>query len=246
MFIIQVGLNLSEQNKKMKYQAIRELIAENVRSVFEEQKMKFSLFNAYNFQIEKKIGTTIGTVYFDKIIVKGGIQYSGGGMGLLFPDVENIVFPLWIKHQMWRESFSMPPEKSPGTMGNYDMSEELINARIKFSTITIANIEDVKRYSKELINFLLDQVLPWFKHYSDLNNVNAMINSMDDIESANWFSSPHMLRKIVIKKLCNDASYETYLKFWKDRFEGIRDLENGRYIPYLNAVLDLEKQLASL
>jgi hypothetical protein len=66
---------------------------------------------------------------------------------------------------------------------------------------------------------------------------------MDDAESANWFSPPHMLRKLVIKKLCNDAGFEAAMQFWKERFEGAKELENGRYLPYLNAVLELEEIL---
>jgi len=217
-----------------------------MKPVFTEKRLRFSLFDAYNFQIEKEIGRTIGTVYFDKIIVNGGTEYRGGGMGLLFPDVENIVFPLSIKHELWKNDFSEPPQKSFGTMGNYDNTEKSQTLRAKLGGITIADEDNVKRYCEELTGYLLNYILPWFEEYSDLNNVNALINRLEDIESANWFSSPHMVRKIVIKKLCNDTSYESYLKFWKDRFESVRELENGRYIPYLNALLDLEKQLVGL
>ena len=181
------------------------------------------------------------TVLFDCLERPEGKELGGGALRITFLAVEKIVFPLVLKHKLW-DTATEPTEMSI-TFGSYDNSEEAIKQRTTLTSVHISNEEDVVKYVQVLKNYLEKVAFPWFQKYSKLEAVNEFINSMDDFESGQYFAPPHMLRKLVIKKLCNDASYGNYLSFWKERFESAKDLESGKYLPYLNAVLDLEEIL---
>ena len=44
-------------------------------------------------------------------------------------------------------------------------------------------------------------------------------------------------------KLCNDSEYHNYAEYVRQKFESIKNLDNGKYTPLLNAYYELAEKL---
>lgn len=227
----------------MKLAEIRKSIAGHMGAFLAESGFKVDKFHLSGIDLKYED---------DEIIAASGYQlYRGGGWysftptGIVigFKNIEKIMFELSVRHGLWREHYSEPPTKPGFTFGSYHDSQKGHAIVSECRDIRIASEEDVIKFSGLAKKYFAEFLFPWFKKYSLLKSVNEFVNSVDDFTSGNSFCGFHMMRKIIVKRFCNDPGYETYLEFWIDRFTNAQDLENGRYIPYLNACLDLKRIL---
>ena len=51
------------------------------------------------------------------------------------------------------------------------------------------------------------------------------------------------LKKMTTLKLCNDSEYHNYAEYVRQKFESIKNLDNGKYTPLLNAYYELAEKL---
>lgn len=51
------------------------------------------------------------------------------------------------------------------------------------------------------------------------------------------------MKKMIILKWCNDPEYHDYAEYVRQKLESIKDLDDGQYIPLLNAYYELAEKL---
>jgi hypothetical protein len=179
------------------------------------KKMNFSLveFDLGGFFIESNSDNRKYKLGIGKYNVVGGINLPLGIPTILFNEVESIVFPLVKKYKLWDNTIEpMTPPQSFADHSNSAIEKEYVK---RFKAIVIADHTDVDKFRDILLNYLKEYGLPWFKKYSELNNVNDLINNVSMQEILDMFAGPfptQFFRAIVITERCNNRQRTLEIK----------------------------------
>lgn len=168
----------------------------------------------------------------------------GGGLEIIFTDIEALINELINKHELWVGTKSGPVTDLDTTFRDKDSNEPYqINWRKRLTACEIATEEDVKEFCYLLQNYIREYVINWFKEYQNLDVLNNYMKTVPDFDSFFSFGNYHIFRKLIIKKSCNDNSYNDYFLHWKTRLEELNREKDNKYLKDYNALIELESIL---
>jgi hypothetical protein len=198
----------------MNWKEIKILIKEKLEDDLKEINFSLVEFDLGGFYIESIRTNRKYKLGIGKYNIEDGINLSLGGIpSILFNEVEAIVFPLVKKHKLWDNTIE--PMTPPQTFADHSSSSLRIEYYNKNIGFAIAHHTDVDKFKDTLFSYLNEYVLPWFKKYSELNNVNELMNNVSMQEILNMFTGPfptQFFRAIVITEHCNNRQRTLEIK----------------------------------
>lgn len=168
-------------------------------------------------------------------------QLSGFHTFIGYPVLENLVMPILVKHSLigsgvLKISFT------------YQRSKEAFKHRFVYEQRIIMTAEKLQPFIDTFKLFFLEDALPFFEQFSDLNKFYHFIKDENDpdVLSKILLSIMHEFKLATIYRLCNDSRYESYITNYYNSRKIVyefqpHDLDSQRYwkaIQELKEVLD--------
>lgn len=202
---------------------------------FEEHGFVVSEEDEFGYALSKKTGHVEYMSRCNKLNRSAGIYFESPSMYVRFGEIEDPLDELLRKYQV---------DQTPYTLRDYDNSEAARQYRLRISAITIATEADFAQYSEAVKQYCNDVVFPFFDRFQRIQSLNEFVKKMPEEDLTYHIGGEFQLKKMMILKLCNDPEYDGYAEYVRQLFELIKDLENGKYIPLLNAYYELARKLA--
>lgn len=233
----------------MKWTEIKKSLTQKFKGYLPQLGLELYKFDNYSFYILKKFEGATGFTALGKYMRYNAINFQGGGPSMQLDEIENIIFPLILKHKLW--DTVEKPTKPSSTFGAYYESEIERELRIFPSSIIITNEEDLDDFFISLKPFFENYALPWFEKYRKIEALNDLINTLTMQELLNCFYGPFpgsFYRSMLVAHLCNNEKKvaeikEECLKRFElcktDNFYSAETISN-----YYNSLEDLSNQVA--
>ena len=131
-------------------------------------------------------------------------------VGIFFKKVEEVLKPAY------------ELSKVKGLYNHTTIHKSLINIEgidYKIFDNEINSNKMFERVATEIEKLILKGALPFFEKYQSLKAVFEETEKMDIEKMSNFIGQPLPFRRMIIKKLCNDPSYENYYKLILDFYK---------------------------
>jgi hypothetical protein len=232
----------------MKWSDIKKSLTQKFKEYLPQLGLELYKFDSYSFYLRKKYEGATGFTVFGKYMLYNAINFQGGALSIEMNNVEDIIFPLIIKHNLLNiDSIQNMPKI---TFGSYYESEENKQLYLNASSIVIANENDLDNFFVTLKPFLENYTLPWFEKYSNIKELSDFINTLSMQELLNCFAGPFpasFYRPMLVAHLCSNVEKvveikEECLKRFElcktDSFYSAEIISN-----YYNSLEDLSNQI---
>lgn len=197
----------------MKYSEVKKQIVQGIVPYLKEFDFKIDKFDSSGFIIVNESDLNLLKVGFGKYDRPEGYEFAGGYEQIRFNKVEQIIFPLILKHRLW--DTATEPTEMTTTFGNQSNDEKVQKFSAALSEIQVQDENTVSQYIERLKTYLENVSFPWFQKYSQLEAVNELINSLEMQDILNCFSAPfptQFYRAMVITSSCNNKEKTLEIK----------------------------------
>jgi hypothetical protein len=191
----------------MNFKEIRKEVSTILNSFFDSY--GFKIDNTYNdgLRIVKNTEDVMCIMSTDKLKRSDGIELPFGTENIQFKKIEEIIFPLILKHKLW--DTATEPTSYSNSHSSWRSTKVVTGEAKLIQSIHINAVADVVDYCKALEQLFLKYSLPWFERYSKLEEVNDLINELGMQDMLNCFSLPFptpFYRAMVITEMCNNRA----------------------------------------
>lgn len=201
---------------------------------FKQHGFVLSNVDEFGYEISKKIDHIKYTCTCNKLKRSPGIYFEALSMGIYFEEIEDPLKELLLKYELDQTSY---------TLRDYNNKEAAIMRGRQISAITIATESDFAHYSDAVKQYCNAVVFPFFDTYHRIEPLNKFIKKTPEDDLTYHIGGEFQLKKMVTLKLCNDPQYLDYVEYVRQKFESIKNPDNGKYIPLLNAYHELAEKL---
>lgn len=193
-----------------------------------------SSVDEFGFEISKKVGNIQYLSRCNKLNRSTGIYFQSPDMWVRFDEVENLIDQLRLKYVIDDGNY---------TLRNYDNDKTAVAYRQWIAHITITNESDFAGFCKEVSQFYSKVVFSFFDTYNSIASLHTFIKKTSEEDVPYHVLGEFQLKKMITLRLCNDLGYPDYAEYVRLKFESIKNLENGKYVPLLNAYYELAGML---
>lgn len=185
----------------------------------------FESFSVEGFRFRKEVMGYSWSIENSDRIEKIIIGYGG------YPDSFRIYTPVvetsfheveFLLERVYKQS------KVQGLYNHTTIHQSLINivgVNYQLFETEINNDDTFNLVASEIKKMIQNGAIPFFKKYQTLNAVFEYTEKMPIEQMSNFIGQPLPFRRLIIKKLCNDSTYEEYYKLIIDfyRAEGAKE-----------------------
>jgi hypothetical protein len=201
---------------------------------FKQHGFTLSAVNEFGYEVSKHFNHVQYTCTCNKLKRLNGVYFESPSMGIRFEEIENPLKELLLKYKL---------DQPPYTLRDYNNEETARKNRQRISAITIAVESDFAHYSDAVKQYFNAVVFPFFDKYNSIESLNTFIKTIPEDDLTYHIGGEFQLKKMTTLKLCNDPEYLNYAEYVRQIAESIKDLDNGKYIPFLNAYYELAERL---
>jgi hypothetical protein len=218
----------------LKPEEINQYLEKYLAPFFNQHGFALSDVNEFGYEIRKSVDHIQYTCTSTKLKRSNGIYFEALYMEIRFEKIENPLKELSLKYNLDQSSY---------TLRDYDIRESAIKNRRRISAITIATESEFAHYSDAVKEDCNAVVFPFFDNYNSIDSLNKLIKKIPEEDLTYHIGGEFQLKKMITLKLCNDPEYRRYAEYVRQKFESIKNLDNGKYIPILNAYYELAEKL---
>ena len=217
----------------MKTKEIKQYLEKYLLPFFEQHGFVLSELNDLGYEVIKKDNDVLFSCPCSKLRSRKGIVFEAFANYISYEKIENTLKDILLKYEL---------EDSSYTLRNYD-NEGTKAHRRQVKAVEIATEADFTQYADAVKRYCNDIVFPFFDKYSSLKALNELIKEIPEEDLTDHIGGKFMFKKMIVLKWCGDPEYDNYAEYVRQRYESIKDLEDGKYIPLLKAYYELAERL---
>jgi hypothetical protein len=201
---------------------------------FKQHGFTLSRVDEFGYEISKHFNHVQYICVSNKLKRSNGIYFESLSMQIRFDEIENPLKELLLKYNLDQPSY---------TLRDYNNEETAIKNRQRISAITIFSESDFAQYSDAIKQYCHAVVFPFFDKCNSIESLNKFIKKIPEEDLTYHIGGEFQFKKMITLKLCNDPEYHNYAEYVRQIAELIKNLDNGKYIPFLNAYYELAEKL---
>jgi hypothetical protein len=217
----------------MKTKVIDQYFKKYLEPFFAQHGFVLSALNDSGYEVIKKDNDVLFRCPCSKLRSRKGIVFEAFAIYICFEKIENTLKDILHKYEL---------EDSPYTLRSYD-NEGTKEHRRQVRAVEIATEADFAQYADAVKQYCNDIVFPFFDRYKSVEALNGYIKEIPEDDLTYHIGGEFQLKKMIVLKWCNDPEYDNYAEYVRQKFESIKDLDDGKYIPLLKAYYELAERL---
>ena len=218
----------------MQTKEINQYLQKYLSPFFKQHDFVLSGLGNLGYEVVKEINRIKYRGVSNKFRKRQGIAFDAFSLTIKFEEVEEVLQEMALKYELEQTSF---------TLRDYNDTDDVIMYRTKVIDVQIDNEADFALHADAVMQYCNQVAFPFFNKYPDIESLNKWIKEIPEADLTYHISGEFQLKKMIVLKLCNDPEYENYAAYVKQKLESIKDLEDGKYMPVLNAYYELAERL---
>ncbi|MCS3798893.1 hypothetical protein [Niastella sp. OAS944] len=163
-----------------------------------------------------------------------GIAFEAFSMTIWFDVIENYLKDILDKYGLTKSTY---------TLRFYHNSDFEQKYSQQVLSVEIDSEADVALHAEAVMQYCTHIAFPFFDKYGSLEALNDFIKQLPEKELTYHIGGECQMKKMIVLKWCSDPEYDNYAEYVRQKFESIKHLEDGKYIPLLNAYYELAEKL---
>ena len=218
----------------MKTKEIDQYFEKYLSPFFEQHGFVLSGLGSLGYEVVKEINRIKYRGVSNKFRKRQGMAFDAFSLTIRFEEIEDVLKEIAVKYELEQTSF---------TLRDYNDTDEIIMYRKKVIAVEIDKEADFALHADAVMQYCSHVAFPFFDKYPDIESLNKWIKEIPEDDLTYHIGGDFQLKKMIVLKWCNDPEYDNYAEYVRQKLESIKDLEDGRYIPLLNAYYELAERL---
>jgi hypothetical protein len=153
---------------------------------------------------------------------------------IVFPKISVVLTEILHKHDLTNDLISIR---------NYNNDTDALQLRTETENRLIRDDETFLHWRDLFITYWTEIVNPFFIKYSSIHALREKIAQVEKASLSYWFGGYPFLKKLLLMKLGKNPAYRRYEEEFLEHHNNIKNVEDGRYLNYYRAAIELHERL---
>jgi hypothetical protein len=218
----------------MKTKEINQYLQKYLSPFFEQHGFVLSGLDDLGYEVVKENNNIKYRGVSNRFRKRQGIAFDAFSLTIRFEAIEEVLKDILVKYELDEPSF---------TLRDYNDTDEIVMYGQKVIAVEINQEADFGIHAEAVMEYCNHVAFPFFDRYNTVEALNVFIKEIPEDDIAYHLGGEFQMKKMIVLKLCNDPEYDNYSEYVRQKFESIKDLDDGKYMPLLNAYYELAESL---